>query len=49
VVVRDVERAKRELPPSLLSAGVVLVHYEMVRPSLEDVFLRLVTEGGEER
>ena len=49
VVVRDVERAKRELPPSLHSAGVVLVHYEMVRPSLEDVFLRLVTEGGEER
>jgi ABC-2 type transport system ATP-binding protein len=46
VVVDDVETARRELVTSALAAGLVLNRYEMVRPSLEDVFLRLV-EGGE--
>jgi ABC-2 type transport system ATP-binding protein len=47
VVVSDVEAAKRELLPSAAQAGLVLTRYEMVRPSLEDVFLRLVGEGGQ--
>ena len=46
VVVRDVERARRELLASALQAGLVLRRYEAVRPSLEDIFLRLVNEGG---
>jgi ABC-2 type transport system ATP-binding protein len=45
IVVRDNSQAKRELLPSLLQAGLVLSRYEELKPSLEDVFLRLV--GGE--
>jgi len=46
VVVSDVQTAKRELMTSAAQAGLLLTRYEMVRPSLEDVFLRLVGEGG---
>jgi ABC-2 type transport system ATP-binding protein len=46
VMVNDVEMAQRELMASAVQAGLVLTRYEMVRPSLEDVFLRLVGEGG---
>ena len=46
VVVRDVATARRELLASLAQARLELTRYEMVRPSLEDVFLRLVS--GEE-
>ncbi len=47
VIVNDVETAQRELMASAVQAGLVLTRYEMVRPSLEDVFLRLVGEGGQ--
>jgi len=46
VVVNDVEIARHELLASAVAAGLVLDRYEMVRPSLEDVFLRLVEGGG---
>lgn len=49
VVVNDVEKAKRELMNRVVRAGVVLTRYEMVRPSLEDVFLQLVGERKEVR
>jgi ABC-type uncharacterized transport system ATPase subunit len=45
VTVHEIETAKRELLLSAIQAGLVLTRYEMVRPSLEDVFLRLVGEG----
>ncbi len=45
-VVRDVPTARRELLPLALAAGLVLVRYQAVRPSLEDVFLRLVGESA---
>ncbi|HZK78911.1 MAG TPA: hypothetical protein VFC35_08380, partial [Gemmatimonadaceae bacterium] len=45
IVVRDTEIAMRELPPEVLRADLVLIRYEMMRPSLEDVFLRLVGEA----
>jgi ABC-2 type transport system ATP-binding protein len=45
VVVKNMALAKRELLPGLLQAGLVLNRYEELKPSLEDVFLRLV--GGE--
>ena len=48
VAVRDVTTAKRELIASAVQAGLVLTRYEMVKPSLEDIFLRLVGEGGSE-
>lgn len=47
VMVNDVEAARRALPTSALAAGLLLNRYEMVRPSLEDIFLRLVEGGGE--
>jgi len=47
VVARDVAAAKARLLPAAVAAGLPLTRYEMVRPSLEDVFLRLVgPEGG---
>jgi ABC-2 type transport system ATP-binding protein len=49
IVVNDVEKAKRELMASAVGAGLVLTRYEMVRPSLEDVFLRLVGQGEDEK
>lgn len=45
VIVHEIDTAKRELLPSAMQSGLVLTHYEMLRPSLEDVFLRLVGEG----
>jgi ABC-2 type transport system ATP-binding protein len=45
VTVHEIMTAKRELLLSAIQAGLVLTRYEMVRPSLEDVFLRLVGEG----
>ena len=42
----ELETAKRELLPSAVQAGLVLTRYEMLEPSLEDVFLRLVGNGG---
>jgi ABC-2 type transport system ATP-binding protein len=45
VIVHEIEMAKRELLPSVVQAGLVLTRYEMLRPSLEDVYLRLVGEG----
>jgi ABC-2 type transport system ATP-binding protein len=47
VIVKEVETAMQELLPSAMQAGLVLKRYEMLHPSLEDVFLRLVGEGME--
>jgi ABC-2 type transport system ATP-binding protein len=48
VTVRDAEAAKRLLIAAIARSGLPLRRYEMVRPSLEDVFLRLVNRdrGG---
>lgn len=40
--VNDLEAAKRDLLPSALQAGLVLTRYQVVTPTLEDVFMRLV-------
>ncbi len=49
VVVKDVKVAKQTLLPMAVQAGIVLQRYEMVHPSLEDIFLRLVNEDALER
>jgi len=45
IVVNDIAIAKRELLRSAVAKDLVLTHYTMARPSLEDVFLPLVSEG----
>ena len=42
ITVKDVLMAKRELLSQAVKAGLILNRYEEVRPSLEDVFLKLV-------
>jgi ABC-2 type transport system ATP-binding protein len=44
--VTDMQAAKQALLPSAVQAGLVFTRYEMVKPSLEDVFLRLVGQAG---
>jgi ABC-2 type transport system ATP-binding protein len=45
VTVADPRRATEALLPAIVSAGVRLAAYERARPTLEDVFLRLVGRG----
>ncbi len=40
--VSDVSTAKRELPKVLAESGLVLRHYELALPTLEDVFIELL-------
>ena len=48
VSVSDEAAASAELLPAIVAAGLRLAAFERVRPSLEDVFLRLVgRDGGE--
>ena len=42
VLVSDVSQAEQALPHAVLDAGLTLLRYEQVLPSLEDVFVRLV-------
>jgi len=44
VIVNNLEVAKRELLASIAQAGLILIRYEILRSSLEDVFLRLVEQ-----
>jgi ABC-2 type transport system ATP-binding protein len=46
VFVDDPKVAGPAILPLIMSSGVNVVRYERVRPSLEDVFLRLVAESG---
>ena len=46
VFVNDPKVAGPAILPLVVASGVNLVRYERARPSLEDVFLRLVAESG---
>ncbi len=46
VFVDDPTVAGPAIMPLVVASGVSLVRYERVRPSLEDIFLRLVAESG---
>lgn len=43
---KDVDTAKRELPKLIVGSGLTLLRYELTLPSLEDVFIELVGNGG---
>lgn len=47
IIVNDIEIAQSELMASAVQAELVLTRYEMVKPSLEDIFVQLVGQGGE--
>ncbi len=47
LVVKDMQAAQAEVLPSALKEGLTLVRYQMVMPSLEDIFMRLVGGKGE--
>ena len=47
VMVNDVVHARQELLSAAAQSALPVVRYEVVRPSLEEVFLRLVGEEGE--
>ncbi len=47
LTVSDVAVAKQALLPAVVAGGLALTRYEMVQPSLEDIFLRLVGEAGQ--
>lgn len=49
VIVSDVATAKKELLASITHAGLILTRYEVVKPSLEDVFLQLVGQEEAEK
>jgi ABC-2 type transport system ATP-binding protein len=49
VIVNDIETAKPELLRSAAQVGMVLNKYEVVKPSLEDVFMQLVGEEEAEK
>ncbi len=49
IIVNDIETAKTELLRSAAQVGMVLNKYEVVTPSLEDVFLQLVSEEEAEK
>ncbi len=46
VLVNDPAKAKLELLASAVGAGLVITRFELVKPPLEDVFLQLVSKGG---
>jgi ABC-2 type transport system ATP-binding protein len=46
VFVNDPKVAGPSILPLVVASGVTLIRYERARPSLEDVFLRLVAESG---
>lgn len=46
--VNDVATAKRELPRMVVESGLVLLHYELTSPSLEDVFIELMGNRAEQ-
>jgi ABC-2 type transport system ATP-binding protein len=49
IIVNNIETAKTELLRSSAQVGMVLNKYEVVTPSLEDVFLQLVSEEEAEK
>ena len=41
----DVDRARKELPRMIAESGLTLTRYELVLPSIEDIFVDILTRG----
>jgi ABC-2 type transport system ATP-binding protein len=44
----DIERARKELPRLIAESGLTMTRYEMMLPSIEDIFAEIIT-GGEKK
>jgi ABC-2 type transport system ATP-binding protein len=42
----DVDRARKELPHLIANSGLTLSRYELVLPGLEEIFMKIVSAGG---
>jgi ABC-2 type transport system ATP-binding protein len=41
----DVERARKELPRLISDSGLTMTRYELTLPSVEDIFVEIMTNG----
>ena len=41
----DIDRARRELPRVISESGLTLTRYELTLPSIEDIFVEILTNG----
>ena len=41
----DIDRARRELPRVISESGLTLTRYELMLPSIEDIFMEIMTNG----
>ena len=41
----DIDRARRELPRVISESGLTLTRYELMLPSIEDIFVEILTNG----
>jgi len=44
----DIERARKELPRLIAESRLTMTRYEMMLPSIEDIFAEIIT-GGEKK
>jgi ABC-2 type transport system ATP-binding protein len=44
----DIDRARKELPRLIAESGLTMTRYEMMLPSIEDIFAEIIT-GGEQK
>jgi hypothetical protein len=49
VIARDTAAASRDILPLVVQQGITLVRFERGRPSLEDIFLRLIGTAQDEK
>jgi ABC-2 type transport system ATP-binding protein len=44
----DIERARKELPRLIAESGLTMTRYEMMLPSIEDIFAEIITNGDKQ-
>ena len=44
----DIERARKELPRLIGESGLTMTRYEMMLPSIEDIFAEIITNGDKQ-
>jgi ABC-2 type transport system ATP-binding protein len=44
----DIDRARKELPRIISESGLTLTRYELTLPSIEDIFVEIMTSGDKQ-